>query len=254
MCIRCFLLFFTLSFALSAWGKDQFQYGELGGTAPERRAKIAKENSIANKTKLPRYKSLQTIVGAQLRLQRIPTYTDDHIIDHRVHKDRRYLQPWAAAYLAELARDFVEQAGRAPSYQKLKVSSLVRDLQYQHRLGSRSAAQCKEAATCSTHLTGATFDISFRRMSKRQKTWMYRRLAADMKSGRVRALYEGINTCFHIFVIPPHGTIVAAEPPATKVSVAPEKKKKQTVVKKKPQEKKKIKNKKKKPVLKPKPS
>lgn len=171
--------------------------GSLGGSM----AKLAFENRLAYELGLPRFQTLAEIRSAQSNLVRVPDETAGYYIDDHVDSDRRYLQSWSKEYLGQLGADFVREAGGTPDYPKLKVSSMVRDMQYQRHL--RSAAQCLSPESCSTHLTGATFDISFNGMSKDQKAWMYRRLVRDRDLGIVHAIHEPISGCFHIFVVKP---------------------------------------------------
>ena len=101
-----------------------------------------------------------------------------------------------------LAAEWKGGTASTRDYPKLKITSMVRDLSYQlHAV--RSVAKCKEPETCSTHLTGAAFDISFRNMSKEQYTWMYGRLTHDRDLGVINAIHEPASGCFHIFVLPP---------------------------------------------------
>lgn len=173
--------------------------GPLDGNILERRRKIAYENKIAYKQKLPRFGALEDIRDAHGSMVRVTSDTPSFYVDDHVHKDRRYLQSWSKEYLEILARDFMKEVGGTQAYPKLKVTSLVRDLGYQKRL--RSAAQCQNPESCSTHLTGAAFDISFKGMSQAQKSWMYRRLTLDRELGIVNAIHEPWSGCFHVFVI-----------------------------------------------------
>lgn len=175
--------------------------GSLDGNLFVRRTKLAFENRLAYELGLPRFQTLEEIKSAQSNLVRVPSETSNFYIDDNVDRDRRYLQPWSKEYLEQLAAGFMSEVGGTPDYPKLKVTSMVRDMAYQR--GLRSAAQCREPESCSTHLTGASFDISFKGMSQAQKTWMYRKLTHDRDEGAVHAIHEPWSGCFHIFVIKP---------------------------------------------------
>lgn len=183
--------------------KRKFE-GKLGwGTLAGSRAKLAFENRLAYELGLPRFQTLDEIQSAQSKLVRVPDETRTFYIDDHVNRDRRYLQSWSKDYLGQLAADFMSEAGGTADYPKIKVTSMVRDMQYQR--GLRSVAQCRSPESCSTHLTGASFDISFNGMSVMQKAWMYRRLIRDRDLGLVVAIHEPFSGCFHIFVIKPDG-------------------------------------------------
>jgi hypothetical protein len=175
--------------------------GPLDGNIFERRRKLAFENKLAYEQRLPRFQALDEIRSAQSKLVRVPDDTPTFYIDDHVNHDRRYLQQWSYDYLVELAADFMREVGGTTKYPKIKVTSMVRDMGYQRKLPS--AAQCWAPESCSTHLTGASFDISFKGMSREQKSWMYRRLSADRNLGVVNAIHEPWSGCFHIFVIKP---------------------------------------------------
>ncbi len=179
-----------------------FSGGPLDGSYFDREKSLAHENLVADELKLPRFQKLDDIVLAHPFLSIVPLETDTYFVDDNVVPDRRYLQSWTYAYLVNLADDFKKEVLSSKDYLKLKVTSLVRDLDYQlYRLNS--AAKCKKPETCSTHLTGATFDISFKNMSREQYKWMYKRLSRDRNQGAINAIHEPRSGCFHIFVVPP---------------------------------------------------
>lgn len=182
--------------------------GPLDGTAVERRQKLALENRIADRYGLPRFQNLTDIRGSHRDLIPVPDHADGFYVDTHVVADRRYVQPWTYQYLALLSSAFMSETASSPTYPKLKLTSLVRDQEYQVRL--RSVAKCQDPESCSTHLTGATFDVSFRNMSKEQFRWLYGRLAEDVRLGKVNAIHEPLSGCFHVFVIPPT-TVLALE-------------------------------------------
>jgi hypothetical protein len=182
--------------------------GPLGGSGPERREKLATENRIADRFGLPRFQNLAAIRVAHRDLVSVPDVSEGYYVDEHVLSDRRYVQPWTYHYLSSLAAAFIGETTATSSYPKLKLTSLVRDQDYQVRL--KSVAKCKDPESCSTHLTGATFDVSFRNMSKEQFRWLYDRLAQDVRLGKVNAIHEPLSGCFHVFVVPPK-TVLALE-------------------------------------------
>lgn len=189
--------------------RGSFSAGPLDGSFFDRKKSLAHENLVADELKLPRFQKLEEIVQAHAVLSIVPPETNTFFVDDHVDPNRRYLQKWTYAYLVNLADDFKKEASSSNDYPKLKITSLVRDLDYQlHRV--KSAAKCKEPETCSTHLTGASFDISFKNMSREQYKWMYDRLSRDRDLGAINAIHEPWSGCFHIFVLPSEDTTTAA--------------------------------------------
>ena len=189
--------------------RGAFSGGPLDGSFFERKKSLAHENLVADELKLPRFQRLDDIVLSHPVLSQVPLETETFFVDDHVDPSRRYLQKWAYAYLVNIALDFKKEVVSSKDYPKLKVTSLVRDLDYQlHRV--KSVAKCKTPETCSTHLTGATFDISFKNMSREQYKWMYDRLSRDRDLGAVNAIHEPWSGCFHIFVLPPEDTTTVA--------------------------------------------
>ncbi len=189
--------------------RGTFSGGPLDGSFFDRKKSLAHENLVADELKLPRFQKLDDIVLAHPVLNIVPLETETFFVDEHVDPNRRYLQKWTYAYLVNLASDLKKEVPSSLDYPKLKVTSLVRDLDYQlHRV--KSAAKCKEPETCSTHLTGATFDISFKNMSREQYKWMYERLSRDRDQGAINAIHEPWSGCFHIFVLPPEDSTTVA--------------------------------------------
>lgn len=182
--------------------RGRFSGGPLDGSYFERKRSLAHENMVADELSLPRFQKIEDIIAAHPILHSVPNETSSFYVDDHVDQNRRYLQNWTYEYLAALADEFKRETTMTADYPKLKITSMVRDLDYQlHRV--KSAAKCREPETCSTHLTGATFDISFKNMSREQYKWMYERLTRDRDLGIVNAIHEPWSGCFHVFVLPP---------------------------------------------------
>ena len=108
----------------------------------------------------------------------------------------RYLRPWSKLFLDRLSRQF-----HARFRKKLRVTSLVRTAAYQNALASRNG----NAATAygerrSSHLTGATLDISKRFMASEEQSWMRRVLISLKSKGYLYAIEERYQPTFHIMV------------------------------------------------------
>ena len=139
-----------------------------------------------------------------------------------VDSKRRYLQKWALDYLGRLARGYFEYSTQleqdaarrnlvmrfflSPKETRLKITSMVRPMELQKEFatrgnqdGRRSAADCSTAEKCSTHLTGATFDISFKPMNQKQRAFIEQFLLRD-QGKKIYAVMEPRSGCYHVFV------------------------------------------------------
>jgi hypothetical protein len=108
----------------------------------------------------------------------------------------RYLRPWAKLFLKRLSTQFHARFGA-----RLRVTSLTRTVAYQHRLqgrnGNAAAAYGEER---SSHLTGASLDISKRFMTTRQIAWMRRVLHSLSEANYLFAVEEFAQPTFHVMV------------------------------------------------------
>ena len=117
---------------------------------------------------------------------------------HGVPPDYSYLRPWAKRFLDQISREFY-----ANFHQQLRVTSLVRTVSLQRRLERRNFNAAEATGDDrSSHLTGATLDISKHEMSWRQKKWLRRELIGLEQSGYVYAVEEFHQPCFHVMVFP----------------------------------------------------
>ncbi|MDR3728041.1 MAG: DUF5715 family protein [Terracidiphilus sp.] len=111
-------------------------------------------------------------------------------------ENRRYCRPWAANFLADLAR-----AHAAQFHRPVIVSSAVRTVEYQKRLmeinGNAAAA---EGDIASPHLTGATVDIAKQGLSRRELVWLRAWLVPLIAADKIDVEEEFQQACFHITV------------------------------------------------------
>jgi hypothetical protein len=128
-------------------------------------------------------------------LQPVPFQTQSYYL-HGVPGSYRYLRPWAKLFLERLSRQFRTRFGA-----RLRVTSLVRTVSYQERLRGRNGnAAAAYGAGRSTHLTGASLDISKRFMDPAQLHWMRSVLHSLHGAGHVFAVEEFAQPAFHIMV------------------------------------------------------
>lgn len=207
-------------YAALAYIREKQRGTSLAGS-PE---KLAQENCAADAIGLPRYKNLDEIeegVGDEL----VPVRSKLVKIKDDVPQARHCACSGTRDYLIELATylDITDGSHKvAHSEAQILVASLVRSRADQDRLstvkkfyrrikgkikkfmgGKRSFADCSSRAVCSTHLTGATVDISLLGADKKKRKILYERLKEDREKGRILVILEGVGNHFHVFVIPP---------------------------------------------------
>jgi hypothetical protein len=125
----------------------------------------------------------------------VPSSTRDFYL-HRIPVRYRYLRPWSRLFLQRLSRQFHARFGV-----RLRVTALVRTARYQHRLdASNGNAAAAAGPLRSSHLTGATLDISKRFMRGAHVAWMRRVLYDLREQGVLYALEEFQQPCFHVMV------------------------------------------------------
>ncbi len=124
---------------------------------------------------------------------------------HRIPAAYRYLRPWAKTFLSRLSREFY-----ATFHQRLRVTSLVRTVALQRRLLHRNPNAAEATGSYrSSHLTGATLDISKHFMRPQGQAWMRHVLHELARRGYVYAIEEFEEPCFHIMVYPTYQDYVS---------------------------------------------
>ncbi len=115
---------------------------------------------------------------------------------HSVSPAYRYCRPWTKLFLRRLSRQYY-----ARFHQRLRVTSLVRTVASQERLARRNGNAADASGSLrSSHLTGATVDISKRWMSPAAQDWMRAVLYSLRRQGYVYAVEEFEQPTFHIMV------------------------------------------------------
>ena len=125
----------------------------------------------------------------------VPSSTDDYYV-HSVPAMYRYCRPWTRTFLTRLSRQFNARFG-----DRLRVTSLVRTESRQRAL-ERTNGNAADATgpDRSSHLTGATIDISKRFMSPDEQQWMRDVLYSLRQQGYVYAIEEFWQPTFHVMV------------------------------------------------------
>ena len=115
---------------------------------------------------------------------------------HGVPAANRYVRPWTKLFLERLSRQFHARFGK-----QLRVTSLVRTVAYQNALRRRNRnAASPYGPKRSSHLTGASLDISKKGMRTAEVAWLRRVLASIKEKGYLFAIEEFQQPNFHIMV------------------------------------------------------
>ncbi|MDE3110820.1 MAG: hypothetical protein KGL02_12880 [Acidobacteriota bacterium] len=185
-----------------------------GGARSSRLAASAASQSIqnerANAYHLARMRSRAMIIdlAEEGDLVAVPGTTRSYYLD-RIPSAYRYLRPWAKRFLDQISREYY-----ASFHQPLRVTSLIRTVSLQRQLARRNFNAAEATGDDrSSHLTGATLDISKHSMSWREKKWLRHELISLEQDGYLYAIEEFHQPCFHVMVFPNYRDYVP--PPAS---------------------------------------
>ena len=113
---------------------------------------------------------------------------------------RRYCRPWTRDFLQDFSEAFFSEF-----HMPLTVNSLVRTMEQQARLRRHNKFAAPEwGDTASTHLTGATFDLSRRGLTPMQYAWITSYLLPLKEAGMVDPIEER-QPVLHIVVFDKYG-------------------------------------------------
>jgi Family of unknown function (DUF5715) len=157
----------------------------------------AVQNARADADNLSRMRNVRMVrrFAAQGYLVSVPPNTHFYYL-HSVPPAYRYCRPWTKLFLRRLSRQYY-----ARFHQRLRVTSLVRTVASQERLARRNGNAADAVGSArSSHLTGATVDISKRWMSPAAQDWMRAVLYSLRRQGHVYAVEEFEQPTFHVMV------------------------------------------------------
>ncbi len=125
----------------------------------------------------------------------VPAKTANFYV-HRIPAEYRYVRPWTRLFLDRISSQFRRRFGRP-----LRITSLTRTVEYQHQLSRRNGnAASPYGEKRSSHLTGASLDISKKGLSGAQVSWLRRVLLSIHKKQYVFAVEEFYQPNFHVMV------------------------------------------------------
>lgn len=195
--MRAPLIAFVVGAVLAA--SPAMVQGRARSVLAARRSSQSIQNERANAYHLSRMQNRAMIVKffESGYLAAVPRETRFYYL-HDIPPAYAYLRPWTKTFLDRLSREFY-----ASFHQRLRVTSMVRTVELQRRLERRNFnAAGATGMDRSSHLTGATLDISKHGMSAREKRWMRRKLVALERRGYLYAVEEFEQPCFHVMVFP----------------------------------------------------
>ncbi|MBI2057900.1 MAG: hypothetical protein HYT63_02865 [Candidatus Yanofskybacteria bacterium] len=128
-------------------------------------------------------------------------YFIDRSLDRRTH----FVSPWTLIFINQLGKDFYEQTQKNKKglKKKIKITSLVRHRKYQKALAKRNPNAIWDESNPyrqSSHLTGATFDISTKGLTRSEICWIKDYLFELQNLLLIHARDEFHNNSFHIMV------------------------------------------------------
>lgn len=163
------------------------------------------QNTHANDANLSRMTNVAMIQRFARRgyLVPVPTSASSYYL-HAIRPPERYSRPWTKLFLQRLSSQY-----EARFHQRLRVTSLVRTVGSQERL-ARWNGNAADATgdDRSSHLTGATIDISKRWMSPAGEEWLRETLYSLREAGYLYAIEEFYQPTFHIMVYPKYAQYV----------------------------------------------
>jgi hypothetical protein len=159
---------------------------------------LPEENAMADLEELTRLdeKSLAKFKERGL-LVRIPESEWLQIDEEKLLEPYRWVRPFVRDFLVALGEEHYRKFKKP-----LVLTSAVRSQEYQKGLRGKNgnAAGWKTGPKQSTHLTGATIDITKKPMSDEQVRWMRVKLKPLMDSGKIHVIEEFKQIVFHIQV------------------------------------------------------
>jgi Family of unknown function (DUF5715) len=157
------------------------------------------QNERANEYHLTRLRDLAMVreFRAEGLLVSVSSHSPYYYLED-ISPDYSCLRPWSKLFLDQLSREYYAHFG-----QPLRITSMLRSVHLQERL-ARSNPNAAQAvgADRSSHLTGATLDISKHFMNYRAELWMRQYLVRLERAGYLYAIEEFHEPCFHVMVFP----------------------------------------------------
>jgi hypothetical protein len=174
------------------------------------------QNARADEDDLSRIEDqamLSRFVSAKL-LVPVPA-SSRHYYIKGIPAKHRYLRPWSKQFLDHVAAQYYARFRK-----RLRVTSMVRTEQSQLRLATYNTnAAPASGPTQSSHLTGATLDISKAPMGPAERQWMRGVLAQLKAKGYAYGIEERVQPTFHVMIYKNYPAYLAAQVKVTPAKV-----------------------------------
>ncbi|MDQ3089756.1 MAG: DUF5715 family protein [bacterium] len=166
-----------------------------GQARSRRKPRLSAQNALANREGLTRVNNLADIrkLAAQKILIPIPNNNPNFVVKG-IPEARQYCLPWALELMSDLGKFIRSDFGKVPT-----LSSCVRDVNAQQALRKRQKGAAPASGPQATsHLTGATLDISTHGYSRKERAKITKALRKLRSIGAVMFLDEGNH--WHVMV------------------------------------------------------
>ncbi len=175
--------------------KTQNTLPELKGS----KESIRRQNSIADAEGLKRFMSERELAMAKVEGTLVALPQNEFVdLDERLDVTYRWCLPRTRDFLNNLGEEYFERFGS-----RIQVNSAVRTMEHQKALrrhGNGNAILSRDPAEWSSHITGATVDITKKSMNPAELRWMRVRLITLENQGLVEATEEFHQLVFHVMV------------------------------------------------------
>lgn len=158
---------------------------------------LVRENVQIDELQLPRIVDDDELEMLEAYEELVPVEDNEALtVASNLLQNRRYCRPWTRDFLEDFSEAFYAEFRRP-----IIVTSLVRTAEQQKKLRrhNRNAAP-EEGETVSTHLTGMTFDMYKRGLSRKQKQWIEEYFLPFKEAGLIEPIEERRQPVFHVTV------------------------------------------------------
>jgi hypothetical protein len=162
---------------------------------------LVQQNQEMDRAQMFRVMNDSDLMQRELAQELVPVSETDALkLASDLPDSRRYCRPWTRDFLQDFSEAFYSEF-----HTPLQVNSLVRTMEQQGRLRRHNHFAAPEwGDTASTHLTGATFDLSRRGLTPVQYAWITSYLLPLKEAGMVDPIEER-QPVLHIVVFDKYG-------------------------------------------------
>jgi hypothetical protein len=158
---------------------------------------LVRENVELDLLELPRIANDDELIALEEAEELVPVEdTQGLVVAANLAENRRYCRSWTRDFLQDLGEAYYRQFHRP-----VTITSLVRTVDQQKKLRRRNRnAGPEEGETASTHLTGVTFDLLKRGLTRAQHQWLEQYFLPFKEAGLVDPIEERRQPVFHVVV------------------------------------------------------